>query len=153
MCLVMVAALQAAAAVRFAAATALATFLSSPAGPPPADVLLAAVAASTPTAQQQQQPGKKREKGVLLLPLLSQLLDEDWYADVRHTGCFIAQQLLSQVRLYSRVSTLEPTQHCITSKLLPCHSELGFKVLDLELCQCPGIHGVLWRLLMEPIEG
>jgi hypothetical protein len=95
---------QAAAAVRFAAATALAAFLSSPAGPPPADVLLAAVAASTPSAQQaqqaqqQQQPGKQRSKGVLLLPLLAQLLEEDWYADVRHTGCFIMQQLLQQVR-------------------------------------------------------
>lgn len=91
---------QAAAAVRFAAATALATFLSSPAGAPPADVLLAAVEASTPSAlqQQQQQPGKPREKGVLLLPLLAQLLDEDWYADVRHTGCFIVQKLLQQVR-------------------------------------------------------
>lgn len=89
---------QAAAAVRFAAATALASFLSSPAGPPSADVLLAAVAASTPLAQQQQQPGKQRAKGVLLLPLLAQLLDEDWYADVRHTGCFIVQQLLQQVR-------------------------------------------------------
>lgn len=93
--------MQAAAAVRFAAATALATFLSSPAGAPPADVLLAAVEASTPSAlqQQQQQPGKPREKGVLLLPLLAQLLDEDWYADARHMGCFIVQQLLQQVRM------------------------------------------------------
>jgi hypothetical protein len=111
--LVLVAAPQAAAAVRFAAAAALATFLSSPAGPPPADVLLAAVAASTPTAQQQQQPlGKQRDKGVLLVPLLAQLLDEDWYADVRHMGCFIVQQLLSQVRclqarLCQRPSTLK----------------------------------------------
>jgi hypothetical protein len=64
-------------------------------------VLLAAVEASTPSAlqQQQQQPGKPREKGVLLLPLLAQLLDEDWYADVRHTGCFVVQQLLQQVRM------------------------------------------------------
>jgi len=85
--------------VRFAAATALATFMSSPAGPPPAEVLLAAVAASTPSAQQQQQQqaAKQPEKRVMLLPLLAQLLDEDWYSDVRHTGCFIVQQLLQQV--------------------------------------------------------
>lgn len=90
---------QAAAAVRFAAATALATFLSSPAGAPAAEVLLAAVEASVPSAQQQQQlaPSKPRDKGVLLLPLLAQLLDEDWYADVRLTGSFIVQQLLQQV--------------------------------------------------------
>jgi hypothetical protein len=70
---------QAAAAVRFAAITALSTFLTAQLAP--AEVLLAAV---------QQEGG--------LLPLLAQCLDEDWYSDVRHTACYVEQLLLQQVR-------------------------------------------------------
>eukprot|EP00775_Hariotina_reticulata_P004966 gene4966-5207_t len=67
-----------AAAVRFAAITALATFMAAKLAAP--EVLLAAVEA---------QSG--------LLPLLVQTLDEDWYSDVRHTACYVMQLLLQQV--------------------------------------------------------
>ncbi|WIA11175.1 hypothetical protein OEZ85_011306 [Tetradesmus obliquus] len=70
---------KAAAAVRFSAITALATFLTAQLAPP--EVLLAAV---------QQQGGG-------LLPLLAQCLDEDWYSDVRHTACYVERLLLQQV--------------------------------------------------------
>ncbi|WIA31178.1 hypothetical protein OEZ86_001183 [Tetradesmus obliquus] len=70
---------KAAAAVRFSAITALATFLTAQLAPP--EVLLAAV---------QQQGGG-------LLPLLAQCLDEDWYSDLRHTACYVERLLLQQV--------------------------------------------------------
>lgn len=70
--------LQAAAAVRFQAVTAVCTMISS--GLAPSEVLLAA---ATPK--------------VGLLPLLAQCLDEDWYSDVRHTACYVMQLLLEQV--------------------------------------------------------
>ncbi|KAF6256970.1 armadillo-type protein [Scenedesmus sp. NREL 46B-D3] len=69
---------KAAAAVRFAAITALSTLLTAHLAPP--EVLLAAA----------QQDGG-------LLPLLAQCLDEDWYSDVRHTACYVEQLLLQQV--------------------------------------------------------
>eukprot|EP00878_Enallax_costatus_P026780 GHUV01028775.1.p1 GENE.GHUV01028775.1~~GHUV01028775.1.p1 ORF type:complete len:191 (+),score=54.83 GHUV01028775.1:832-1404(+) len=76
--LVFITCLQAAAAVRFQAITALCTLISSNLAPP--EVLLAAAAS---------------EGG--LLPLLAQCLDEDWYSDVRHTACYVMQLLLEQV--------------------------------------------------------
>jgi dynein assembly factor 5 len=99
---------KAAAAVRFAGATALATLMASPAGPPPPDVLLAAVqpaaspsSAAAPAAaspqQQQQQQQQQQPPADSLLPLLFQLLDDDWYADLRHTACFVVTALLQQV--------------------------------------------------------
>ncbi|KAF8068179.1 Dnaaf5 [Scenedesmus sp. PABB004] len=69
---------QAAAAVRFAAITALATLLARRLAPP--EALLAAAAPAGG-----------------LLPLLAQCLDDDWYADLRHTACYVTQALLEQV--------------------------------------------------------
>lgn len=87
--------MQSAAAVRFAAITALATLLGKQLAPP--QVLLAACTGSSNSGSggAQGQAAKGRDG---LLPLLAQCLDEDWYSDVRHTACFVVQQLLQQVR-------------------------------------------------------
>lgn len=66
-----------AAAVRFAAVTGLCTLLDKGLAPP--DVLAAAVASG------------------VLLPLIFQLLEEEWYADVRRSACFAAERLIAAV--------------------------------------------------------
>jgi hypothetical protein len=96
--------------VRFAAITALSTFLTAQLAPP--EVLLAAV-----------------QQGGGLLPLLAQCLDEDWYSDVRHTACYVEQLMLQQVR-----QLLLPPAHsrcCGRS----CGSKLSVLALA-PLCAC-----------------
>jgi dynein assembly factor 5 len=100
-----------AAAVRFAAVTALATMLRHQLAP--ADVLLELMSTSAsrppqeqqpqdqqPQEQQQQQPQQQQGASApppgagQLLPLVLQCLDEDWYADVRLTACAVMAQLM-----------------------------------------------------------
>ncbi|KAG2432604.1 hypothetical protein HXX76_008944 [Chlamydomonas incerta] len=94
-----------AAAVRYAAVTALATLLGRRL-PDPQHLLLAleppgSVAALPPAAQ----AGAAAAAGVAgvagaaaapqgLLPLLTASLDEDWYTDLRLAACYVAEQLL-----------------------------------------------------------
>lgn len=81
-----------AAAVRFAAVTALATLLRWRLAP--SNVLTAALALPL---QRQQPGGGAPAQQPHLLPLVLQCLDEDWYSDVRLTACYVVQQLLGAV--------------------------------------------------------
>lgn len=93
---------QAAAAVRFAAVTALATFMTAQLAP--SEVLL---------AEAQPKAG--------LLPLLAQCLDEDWYSDVRHTACYVEQLLLQQVSSMLSCVTCQHSRHfCGTMVIAFC---------------------------------
>jgi hypothetical protein len=92
--------------VRFVAITALSTFLTAELGP--REVLLAAV---------QQEGG--------MLPLLAQCLDEDWYSDVRHTACYVEQQLLQQVR-WLRHWVIAGVCCCRSSPCDASHSRLSW---------------------------
>ena len=69
--------LQVAAAIRFAAITALATMLRR---------RLLTKPTLTPLLSSE-------DKGSLL-PLLLQCLDEDWYSDVRFSSCYVVEQML-----------------------------------------------------------
>lgn len=85
-----------AAAVRYAAVTALATLLGRRL-PDPQHVLLAveppgSVAALPPVAQAGAATAAAAPQG--LLPLLTASLDEDWYTDLRLAACYVAEQLL-----------------------------------------------------------
>ncbi|KXZ49991.1 hypothetical protein GPECTOR_18g147 [Gonium pectorale] len=96
-----------AAAVRYAAVTALATLLGRRLPAP--EHVLAAVEPPSPddataaaAAQARQQTGAGASSGPPgagsgLLPLLSSALDEDWYTDMRLAACFVTEKLLELV--------------------------------------------------------
>jgi hypothetical protein len=125
--------LQAAAAVRFAAVTALATLVGG--GLAPADVLAtaanalplrAAAAAAAAAVQSASSAACAVPATCTLLPLLAQCLDEEWYADVRLSAAYVVQELCKQVGGLMRHqqaarSVEQPTPASLTLCLLSHH--------------------------------